>query len=387
MRHTSWFSVLYTFLISLCSSVYGKISSVVFLLSLISLLFVPEVFSAQTTLTWNAPTTNADGTPITYFEGSYRIYYGTASGNYSYVINLSSPNSVVTYTISDLTAGQTYFFAATAINTFDNESDFSAEVSKTIASLPPVSLSVNRTGPGTVTGPSINCGSTCAATYNPGTVITLYAVPALDASFSGWSGGGCSGTGACVTTMNTNTFIAAPFITYALPPIAAFSGSPRSGQAPLYVVFADSSANSPTSWNWNFGDGRTDSLQNPGHAYQTVGSYTVSLTTSNSAGLNTVSNTNFITVTSCPNQRVRIARTTPVYYSTHQSAYNSASNGDTIQSQAFDFTEDLNFNRNIAVTLKGGYNCWYNSNPPSSTLTGSLTISSGTVTVENLIIQ
>jgi hypothetical protein len=32
------------------------------------------------TLTWDAPTTNADGTPLTDLAG-YRIYYGTTSGN------------------------------------------------------------------------------------------------------------------------------------------------------------------------------------------------------------------------------------------------------------------------------------------------------------------
>ncbi|MBD3178690.1 MAG: S8 family serine peptidase, partial [Candidatus Latescibacteria bacterium] len=39
------------------------------------------------------------------------------------------------------------------------------------------------------------------------------------------------------------------------PPVAAFSGSPTSGDAPLTVNFTDQSSNSPTSWSWDFGDG------------------------------------------------------------------------------------------------------------------------------------
>jgi PKD repeat protein len=67
-------------------------------------------------------------------------------------------------------------------------------------------------------------------------------------------------------------------------PATSFIASPPSGTAPLTVQFTDTSTNSPTSWNWNFGDGSTSSSQNPLHLYQAAGTYTVSLTTSNSGG-------------------------------------------------------------------------------------------------------
>ena len=80
-------------------------------------------------------------------------------------------------------------------------------------------------------------------------------------------------------------------------PVAAFSGSPTSGDYPLTVFFTDSSSNSPTSWSWNFGDGGTSSSQNPSHTYTTAGSYTVTLTAANAYGSDGETKTGYITVT------------------------------------------------------------------------------------------
>ena len=59
--------------------------------------------------------------------------------------------------------------------------------------------------------------------------------------------------------------------------IAHFSGDVLDGEAPLEVNFTDLSPNSPTSWNWYFGDGESDDVQNPTHTYADPGIYTVSL--------------------------------------------------------------------------------------------------------------
>jgi cysteine-rich repeat protein len=69
-------------------------------------------------------------------------------------------------------------------------------------------------GLGEVTGTGISCGSTgvdCTENYNAATMVTLVATPGVNTSFTGWSGGGCSGTGSCVTTMNGATTITATF--------------------------------------------------------------------------------------------------------------------------------------------------------------------------------
>jgi parallel beta helix pectate lyase-like protein/List-Bact-rpt repeat protein len=77
----------------------------------------------------------------------------------------------------------------------------------------PVALGVTRTGNGSVTSApaGINCGSTCSATFAPGTSVTLTATPASGSVFTGWSGGGCGGTGACALTLTTATSVSATF--------------------------------------------------------------------------------------------------------------------------------------------------------------------------------
>lgn len=80
----------------------------------------------------------------------------------------------------------------------------------------------------------------------------------------------------------------------------------------------------------------------------------------------------------------------PTYYSTLQAAYDAASNGSVIQSRAITFTENLLINRNITVTLQGGYDCGYTSNSGNVTyLKGKLqTVSGGgKLTIGNFIIS
>ncbi len=56
------------------------------------------------------------------------------------------------------------------------------------------------------------------------------------------------------------------------------------GQAPLTVVFNDSSSERPNAWYWNLGDGTTATTQNITHTYTTPGKYAVYLVVANSLG-------------------------------------------------------------------------------------------------------
>ena len=73
------------------------------------------------------------------------------------------------------------------------------------------SLSISKSGSGTVNGTGISCGSDCNHTYNSGTSINLTATPASGYSFTGWSGA-CSGTGSCSISMTSNRSVTAKFL-------------------------------------------------------------------------------------------------------------------------------------------------------------------------------
>ena len=95
---------------------------------LLILLLPVNSFAGDATLSWDPPTTNTDGTPLTDLAG-YIIYYGTTTGDYSQSVDAGN---VTTSQVANLTDGITYYFAVTAYDTSWNESDYSNEISKAI---------------------------------------------------------------------------------------------------------------------------------------------------------------------------------------------------------------------------------------------------------------
>lgn len=66
------------------------------------------------------------------------------------------------------------------------------------------------------------------------------------------------------------------------------------------IPFTDGSTVGANSWNWNFGDGQTSTLQNPTHSYATAGNYTVTLTSQNTSSGCTSNATQNITINPLP---------------------------------------------------------------------------------------
>jgi hypothetical protein len=89
----------------------------------------PAASSNAVTLNWTPPTENVNGTPLTNLAG-YNIHYGTASGDYTQTISVSTAG-IATYVVDDLTPG-TYYFAVGAVNSQGTESPVSSEVSATV---------------------------------------------------------------------------------------------------------------------------------------------------------------------------------------------------------------------------------------------------------------
>jgi endoglucanase len=92
-----------------------------------------------------------------------------------------------------------------------------AYISKGVTPPTTYALTVTKsgTGSGTVTSSvgGINCGSTCSATVNSGTAVTLTAAASSGSTFAGWSGA-CSGSNAtCSVTVSAATSVGAAFNT------------------------------------------------------------------------------------------------------------------------------------------------------------------------------
>jgi len=84
---------------------------------------VTSAFHGSALLTWTAPNTNTDGSPLTDLAG-FRIYYGSTSGGpYPNMVPINNA-SVNSHQIDNLSAGA-YYFVITALNTSGEESAYS----------------------------------------------------------------------------------------------------------------------------------------------------------------------------------------------------------------------------------------------------------------------
>jgi hypothetical protein len=131
------------------------------------------------------------GTPLTGSDGAYRAavnegWSGTVTPQHDDG-TLSPAGSTYTGVSSDMT--QNY----------------------TLTRRYPLTARLAGTGSGSVSGTGIACGSDCAEIYPEQTLVTLTAVPDVSSTFTGWSGGGCNGNGACVLTMARATEVSAVF--------------------------------------------------------------------------------------------------------------------------------------------------------------------------------
>ena len=73
-----------------------------------------------------------------------------------------------------------------------------------------LAVSLAGTGSGSVAGTGITCPTTCAASYQAGTMVTLTGTPSAGSTFLGW-GGACTGTGPCQVTMSSDQAVTATF--------------------------------------------------------------------------------------------------------------------------------------------------------------------------------
>lgn len=90
------------------------------------------------TLSWTAPSTNTDGTPLTNLAG-YKVYWGTTQGG-PYPNSVTIQGTPTTYVVEGQTLeqNQLYCFVVTALNSVQRESDRSNEACATTPDIPDV---------------------------------------------------------------------------------------------------------------------------------------------------------------------------------------------------------------------------------------------------------
>lgn len=86
--------------------------------------------TGSATVSWVAPTQNSDGSPLTNLAG-YNIYYGTDSSALTQTIQVTSA-SALSYVVTGLATGTTWYFAVTSYTASGQESVRSTLSSKTI---------------------------------------------------------------------------------------------------------------------------------------------------------------------------------------------------------------------------------------------------------------
>ena len=167
-------------------------------------------FNTGTSVTLTA--TAASGSSFVGWSG------GGCSGTGTCTVTVSESKSVIAGLVSSMTAYQTYM---------PNMSTYTLGVAK------------SGSGTGTVTSSpaGISCGATCTKNYNGGSFVTLVASAASGSTFSGWSGGVCSGTGVCTVSIMANKLVSAAFTkssgassTIVINDIAGFSMGCTPGQ-------------------------------------------------------------------------------------------------------------------------------------------------------------
>ena len=240
----------------------------------------------------------------------YKIHYGTASLNYTFVIDVGLPEVIdgrVQTKIDGLEEGQTYYFAATAYSD-TTESDYSTEVEYVTGS--------TADSPAPLTGPTAVITSSSAVGSVPFTVnfngigSTSPQPPIAHYSWDFGDGTVAEGIAVAHTYTVSGTYypsltvldsanltdnISTPVVTTPSQvqtpnqlPHSLFVASHVSGASPLIVAFngAESSDNDGTieSYLWDFGDGTMTTGISAEHTFTEIANYTVTLQVTDNMG-------------------------------------------------------------------------------------------------------
>ena len=184
-------------------------------------------------------------------------------------------------------------------------------------------------------------------------------------------------------------------VTIVTVPSAGFTATPTSGCGPLTVQFSNTSSANATNFDWDFPGGTPSSSteENPSVTYDTPGSYTVTLTVSNSAGSNTATQTSYITVNAGPSAGFTSSTNgftaTFTNTSTNSTSYSwdfGDSNSSTEQDPEHTYDVDGTYTVVLTATNACGTNTFTQTvviiTPPTAGFTAAPTSGCGPLTVQ-----
>ena len=195
------------------------------------------------TLTINAApqtVTFAPASPVTVGAAPITLTATATSGLITFTFSTSSAASICSVAgnqLSVVAAGTCALTASQAGNA--NYASASTNANVVIQPVQTLTVFVFGTGQGSVTGTGINCPGDCSEAVAQGTMVALTATPATGSTFTGWSGGGCSGTGICTVTMSSAQSVAALFTRQLGSLNVTLSGLPAGGSVALAITGPD----------------------------------------------------------------------------------------------------------------------------------------------------
>ena len=149
--------------------------------------------------------------PNTLAQGEAHLFDGTGSQTDNHAFRWGDYSDLTVDPVDDCTFWYTQeYYPANASRSWSTRiGDFrfpSCAVNR-------VSVARAGSGSGVITSVpgGVNCGPTCLFQYAHGTTVTLIAAADPGSVFTGWSGGGCSGTVSCTVTLNADTAVTATF--------------------------------------------------------------------------------------------------------------------------------------------------------------------------------
>lgn len=266
----------------------------------------------------------------------------------------------------------------TAVNNVE-----SASLSAFSITVVPVSygLSLSVTGSGiihTSPGADLACSGICGQNYTSGTVVTLTAGADTGYVFSAWSGCDSTSGNQCTVTMTGIKNIAAAFADIT-PPDTMITSNPEALTHLTSFSFTFSASEINSTFECKIGNDSWGTCLSP---------YSNSLVCAQGTACRIDNQLSFSVRAKDPAGNYDPTPATWAWTINYplSDLIDNVKDGGLVQLPAIDFVNNLTFSKEITFALKGGYASDYQSQIGMTTIHGAMTITAGTVNIENIVI-